>query len=226
MTLSAPAPRPPAARPGVAVASVAGALLLHWIAMTGWHSAPHSSAAAASGSILHISLVRPGQQTVPAKPTAEVQQNERAMQHEPARAIAAAPMSDDSADPGPIAQETPSPQPPAARHNREEFWTEQELAVRPQPLESALPLDWSPPTEGGTPYRVALLVYVDEFGRVPMVRAQGDDVPAALQEALDRTFENARFRPGFADGSAVKAVVTMEAAIEDHRLLLRADRPG
>lgn len=88
------------------------------------------------------------------------------------------------------------------------------LAIAPAPLAPAL-IEFPPLAGAAERYRGELTLFIDEHGVVVRVRAEGEPLPAVLEDAARQAFMNVRFRPGeLAEQGAVKSRIRIEVVFE------------
>lgn len=88
------------------------------------------------------------------------------------------------------------------------------LSLAPIPLDTVV--IGYPPIENDRGHHVSeLTLFIDETGRVARVRVDGAALPPALEDAARRAFVEARFRPGEADGRAVKSQIRVEVVFDN-----------
>lgn len=149
----------------------------------------------------------------------------------PAAAPAATPAAQAEADaataaPGPV----PAPQsaapasasPPApsfglvvpAADRDGDYFSRALLSLAPRPIDPVV-IDY-PALEKDSGHHVSeLTLFIDETGRVARVRVDGPSLPPALEDAARRAFAAARFRPGEAEGRAVKSQIRVEVVFDN-----------
>lgn len=87
------------------------------------------------------------------------------------------------------------------------------LSVGPEPLtpiEIQSPADFS----GKPTATVELMLFIDEYGKVQMLRVESDDATKPFVDAARQAFENATFKPGTLAGKAVKSVIKIAVDFE------------
>ncbi len=88
------------------------------------------------------------------------------------------------------------------------------LSQAPSPLEPVL-IDYPPIANDRGRHVSELTLFIDEAGHVARVRVDGPALPPALEDAARRAFLGARFRPGQAEGRAVKAQIRVEVVFDN-----------
>jgi periplasmic protein TonB len=88
------------------------------------------------------------------------------------------------------------------------------LTVPPVSLTPVL-INYPDAPDTGDRYRGELTLFIDETGAVVRVRAEGDALPPALEDAARRAFMSTRFSPGeLAEHGAVKSRIRVEVVFE------------
>jgi TonB family protein len=88
------------------------------------------------------------------------------------------------------------------------YYRASELAERPLPLHAIEPN--VPADAAALSGRLKLRVYINEHGAVDAVDVVEADPAGEFEETVARAFSEARFRPGYKDGAAVKSQLALE----------------
>ena len=88
------------------------------------------------------------------------------------------------------------------------------LSLAPTPVDPVL-INYPVFIQDSGHYTSELTLFIDETGRVSRIRLDGPALPAALEEAARAAFVNARFRPGQAQGQAVKSQIRVEVVFDN-----------
>ena len=95
-----------------------------------------------------------------------------------------------------------------------DYFPRAQLSLAPSPLDLVV-IDY-PAIEKDRGHHVSeLTLFIDETGRVARVRVDGPSLPPALEDAARRAFAAARFRPGEAEGRAVKSQIRVEVVFDN-----------
>lgn len=110
---------------------------------------------------------------------------------------------------------------PGAATEDDVFLSRSLLTVPPLPLDPVL-IPYPEFLGVGERYRGELTLFIDETGAVVRVRAEGEPLPAALEEAARQAFMAVRFAPGLLDAhGAVKSRIRVEVMFEGGTPLLQ-----
>jgi len=109
--------------------------------------------------------------------------------------------------PGVSPQAKPSGSNPGAVLPKPYYHLASELTERPQPLAAIEPSfpDGAPPTG-----RLKIQLYINEQGSVDAVDIIDAEPPGEFEQASVQAFKEARFRPGYKNGTAVRSRLPLE----------------
>ena len=136
----------------------------------------------------------------------------------PAQAVPPRPV----AEPAPPRVEPASVSPPApafglvvpGADRDAEYFPRALLSLAPIPLDTVV-IDYPTIEKDGGHHVSELTLFIEETGRVARVRVDGPSLPPALEEAARRAFVDAKFRPGEAQGRAVKSQIRVEVVFDN-----------